>query len=266
VRRNPTRSALAAPFVAALLGGSAFAEPPLGPGSAAYGIYAQITERGHTVTLGPIAEIARHLPPAYDRAVVAAPVHRIVPLIAGKPVTPSLFVNTADFESHVASKGFGIDFVSTEADALIKNISLSLMLNPPPPVAGRAILPQPQPFLQLSARRIVSTASFTKVVPSRITDLGSAHFGGLTVSGSLVGNRKLAFTGEADKDMVLFQSPTVTITLNQQIQVGLISCSPNCVFTPYSITTDAVDISLDHANIDGRSVSGEIVLGQVRAD
>ncbi|HEY1260814.1 MAG TPA: hypothetical protein VGF34_16315 [Stellaceae bacterium] len=267
MRRKPARSAIAVPALgAALLAGPAFAGPPLGPGSTAYGIYVQITEHRNAVTLGPIAEIARNLPPAYDKAVVAAPVHRIVPLIAGKTVTPSLFLNAADFESHVASKGFGIDFVSTEADTLIKNINLSLMLNPPPPIAGHAILPQPQPFLQLSARHIASTASFTKVVPSRVTDLGSARFGGLTISGTLVGNRKLAFTGDADQDTILFQSPTVTITLNQQTQVGLISCSPNCVFTPYSITIDAVDISLDHANIDGHSVSGEIVLGQAHAN
>ncbi len=268
---NVTRVAVpgAALFFAYLLAGPAFAETPvaLGPSSAAYGIYAQVTDHGNTVTVGPIAEVDGSIPPAYDKSVAAAPVHRIVPLLAGNGVTPSLFINAADFESHVASKGFGVDTVSTEANTLIKTINLSLMLNPPPPIRpGTVILPQPQPFLQLSARRITSTANFTKVFPSLITDIGSAYFGGLTLSGTLVGNQKLVFTGDADKDTVLFQSPTVTITLNQETQAGLISCSPNCVFTPYSITTNAVDIYLDHANVNGRIVSGDIVLGQAHAD
>lgn len=248
--------------------GPAAAETPsaLGPSSAAFGIYAKITDHGNMVTFGPLAEVDGTIPPAYNKAVAAAPVHQIVPLLAGNGVTPSLFINAADFESHVASKGFGVDTVSTEANTLIKSINLSLMLNPPPPVVRSAILPRPQPFLQLSARRITSTANFTKVFPKLITDIGSAYFGGMTVSGTLVGNQKLVFTGDADKNTILFQSPTVTITLNQQTQVGLISCSPNCVFTPDSITTDAVDIYLDHANVNGRTVSGEIVLGQAHAD
>lgn len=258
----------AATLLANFLFCTAFAETPssLGPSSTAYGIYAAITERGNTVTFGPVADVEGNIPPAYNKSVAAAPVHRIVPLLSGSSVTPSLFIDAADFESHVASEGFGVDAVSTEANTLIKAIDLALMLNPPPPIAARGILPQPQPFLQLSARRITSTANFTKVFPKLITDTGSAYFGGLTVSGTLVGNRRLTFTGDADKDTILFRSPTVTITLNQQTQVGLISCSPICVFTPDSITTNAVDIYLDHANVNGRIVSGEIVLGQAFAD
>ncbi len=241
--------------------GLALAGPPSAASSAAYGIYAQFTQDGNSVSFGPIAQIEGSAPPAYDETVAAAPVHQIVPLVAGSIVTPSMFINAADFESHVASKGFGVDSVSSEAKTLIKSINLALMLNPPPPTASPG-LPQPQPFLALSARRITSTADFTKVVPRYASGTGSATFGGMIVSGTLVANQKLMFSGDAAKDTILFQSPTVTITLNQQTQVGLISCSPKCVFTPNSITTNAVDIYLNHANLGGQIISGEIVLGQ----
>jgi hypothetical protein len=125
---------------------------------------------------------------------------------------------------------------------------------------------EPVPFLTLSARHIGSTADFSLVVPRHSLATGSASFDHLVVDGSLVGNQRLEFTGDSDKDTYLYQSPRVTIILNRQVLVGLISCGPTCIFTPNRITTYAVDIVLDHADLDGRIVSGEIRLGRADAD
>ncbi len=57
---------------------------------------------------------------------------------------------------------------------------------------------------------------------------------------------------------VLYQSPTVTITLNQKITTALISCSPKCVFTPYSVDATGVDVTLNGARLGKHTVSGDI--------
>jgi len=137
------------------------------------------------------------------------------------------------------------------------------MLDPPPLVTSAQPL---QPFLSLSARHIASTADFSLVVPNYASVTGSADFDHLVVFGTLVTNQTLKFSGEARPNTVLYQSPHVTITLNHESSIGLITCNPKCVFIGEAITTYAVDILLDHANLDGQIVSGEILLGMAAAE
>jgi hypothetical protein len=64
---------------------------------------------------------------------------------------------------------------------------------------------------------------------------------------------------------VIYQSPTLTITLNRQIPAGVISCTPNCTFTPAAISEQAIDIVLTKAKLNGQTVSGEIIVGADQA-
>jgi hypothetical protein len=256
------RLAVAAAALAGLLPGMAAAGAA---SSAAYGIYAQFRQDGNAVEFGPLAASAGNAPPAYEERAAAENVRQVVPLVAGGSVTPSLFVDAARFASHVASKGFGVDSISAAADTASRVVNLALMLNPPPPAAV-APLPQPQPFLEVAAQQIQSAANFTLVVPNYPFASGGGRFADLRIRGSLVGNRALTFSGTAGKDTVLFHSANVTITLNRQVLVGVISCKPGCAFTPKAITTDAIAIVLDEANLFGQIVSGEIVLGVAKAD
>jgi hypothetical protein len=258
--RSPVVAGLA--LVAVLFPLAARAGPPAAA-SAAYGIYAEFRQDGNTVPFGPLAEIAGAAPPAYADRVAAARVQEVVPIVAGALPAPSLFVDAALFASHVASRGFGIDAISAEADSRGRDIQIALMLNPPPPANGRP--PQPQPFLMLSARRIEATANSSLVVPDHTTVDAGASFDRLVANGSLLGNQKVEFSGEAAKNKILFQSPNVTITLNRQLLTGLISCGLVCTFTADRIETGAVDVVLSDADLFGRRVSGEIVLGRAAA-
>lgn len=78
--------------------------------------------------------------------------------------------------------------------------------------------------------------------------------------------KELTFSGEAAANTVLFSSPTVDVTLDKQTFADLISCGPKCTTTPVSITTDAIDISLHNAPLFGRTVSGDIVIGETSAN
>ena len=69
----------------------------------------------------------------------------------------------------------------------------------------------------------------------------------------------------APRNTVLFQSATVTITLDEQVQAGLVTCDLTCHFNPVGITTDAIDVELHNANLEGHAVSGHIVVAQAKA-
>ena len=241
-------------------------QPPAGAAySAAFGIGAHFRSGGVATKLGRIAFTQGSAPPAYSRSAAAASVSKTVAIVPDTTPTPTLFVNATNVRSHVDSHGIEIDSVSAAGSAKLDSLGLSLNLNPLPPTAGAGV-PVPQPFLAVAATNVASDASFTRVFPSTDTATGSASFGSLTISGSLVGDKTLTFSGPAPKDTVLFQSPTVTITLDQQVEVGLITCSPDpCRFIPENITTDAIDIELHNADLDGHTVSGHIIVAQSRA-
>jgi hypothetical protein len=76
---------------------------------------------------------------------------------------------------------------------------------------------------------------------------------------------KLQYSGIPAQNHVLFQSPTLTITVNQRISAELISCTPKCVVTPVSIGANALEITLNNANLNGQRVSGQIDISGTEA-
>ncbi len=224
--------------------------------SSAYGISAQFTSGGKKTGLSPLDPASGSTPPNYSKSATLGSVQQIV-RITESSVTPALVVNAASLRSSVAG-GFGIDTISANGNATIKSLNLSLMLYPPPPTTT---LPEPQPFLEISATKVQSNANYSNQVPITPTVSAGAILSGMTISGSLVDNKILKFSGSPAANTVLFNSPTLTITLNQQMPAGVISCSPNCTFTPVAIKEQAIDIVLNHANLFGRIVSGEIGIG-----
>ncbi len=97
---------------------------------------------------------------------------------------------------------------------------------------------------------------------------GDASFHSLTVTGALVGGNTLTFSGNAAKNTVLYKSSTVTITLDDQTLL-LPPAATSGIIGP-TITTDAIDIQLNHAKFAGQTITGELryrpKLGELRAD
>jgi hypothetical protein len=96
----------------------------------------------------------------------------------------------------------------------------------------------------------------------------TANFSELTISGTLVGGKTLTFEGTQPVNHVLFCNSEVTITLNEQIIVATtVTCvvTRGCTITPGGIHVSAMHIVLTNANIFGRLVSGDVFLGEARA-
>jgi hypothetical protein len=237
--------------------------PSTGPvaSSSAYGIDGTFTSENQTIEVGPIGAVAGKAPRPYNKTVRVAKINKSAAIVEGSLPIPTFFLDASGIKSHAASQGIAIDSVSAEGDAAIKSLNLMISLNPPPPGAS----PLPLPFLALSGTAIASSANFSRVFPGTPVVTGSAEFGSLSIIGSLIGYQTLTYAGSAPKNTVIYQSPTVTITLNKEVVAGVISCQLRCAFTPSGITTRAVDISLNNADIRGSAVTGDIAIAESAA-
>ncbi len=262
---TPTMVSLAA-LLAATMAAPAIAQTGSAAASSADGLSAVFTVGDLSTGLGPVAPVEGSAPPAYNKTVHLATFNKIVTIIPSRSPVVALYTDATGIKSHAASGGIGIDFVSAEGDASLKSAALAINLNPPPP--GQTGEPTPQPYLEVIGKAITSMATLSQTFPQPPTVSGTTSFGTLTVSGSLLGSTVLHFSGPAAPDTVLYQSDTVTIILNHQAVPVVLSCAPSpgtCSATPTSITTDAVDILLNGADIRGAPVSGELTVARSAA-
>ncbi len=227
-------------------------------GSAASGLFADFTVGGVNTAISPVNRLdSSGLGSSYDKTAKSASYHRQLVLSTEGDMQPILTVDAANIISHVAG-GFGVDTISSKGAAEVLGLNVGLV---PKRAPGLAIVP----FLQISAHGLFESGSYNHVVPSFTTVSGFAGIKDLVISGSLVGNQTLHFSGPSKQNQILYQSPTVTIMLNQTTSTELISCEPKCVVTPYSVRTSALNISLTGAPIGPRKVTGQLVIGAADA-
>jgi hypothetical protein len=229
----------------------ALANNALAAGASAYGITASFTSGGVTTVINPANRLTGGTTTTFDHVKNSGTYQKTLLLAAGATPVPALVVTAKNFLSHVKG-GFGVDTISAEGDATTTALDISLELYPPVPG------PLPQPFLHITATRVKDTASYNSVVPKLAGVEAHADISGLAISGSLLHGVTLQYSGAPARNHVLFQSASMTITVNQRISSELISCTPKCVVTPVSIGASALEITLTNANIDGHKVSGQI--------
>ena len=242
-------SALSAVVVGLLAAGNASAA-----GGSALGLSASFTTDGVSTALGRVNEIGSGTASTYDKTKSIAAYSKKLVLTADGGSPPTLTVDTLAERSHLKG-GFGLDTDSALGAASVASINLKLAPYTPPNSDVVAA-----PYLQITATRVSETAGYNliAIVPSRTTVSATGTIDTLTVTGPLVGGKTLTFSGSPKESTVLYQSPTVTITLNQKITTALISCTPKCVFTPYSVRATGLDVTLNSAKLGKHIVSGDI--------
>jgi hypothetical protein len=227
-------------------------------GASAFGISASFSSGGATTVINPVNPLKGGTSTTFDKTANSGAYQKTLLLAAGATPVPALVVSAKNFQSHVKG-GFGVDTISAEGDANATGLDISLQLYPPVPG------PVPQPFLHITAAAVHDNGSYNLVVPALAGVDASAFISGLTVTGTLLHGVTLQYSGAPARNHILFQSPTMTITLDQRISAELISCTPKCVITPVSIGATAIEITLTNANINGHKVSGQIDIGGTAA-
>jgi hypothetical protein len=240
----------------------AFAAPAFAGSGAntALGIDTHFETKDLATHLGPVGFVAHNNNGAYDKSVHVNSISENAAIVPQLP-PPTIFLNGSNITSVVKNSGITVDSETSEATASVGRAALMLNLNPPPPTAV-----VPQPYLQISGKNFTSTANFNTVFPTFVTAFGSSSVQNLRIFGSVLGSTVVTYSGSAAPNTVVYDSPTVTITLNKQVESGIITCIPDpCIFKVTSITVAAVDISLNKAMIDGHKVTGDIVIAQAQA-
>jgi hypothetical protein len=232
---------------------------PVSPSSQAGALSAQLTVDDVQTNFGPVASVEGSDPGPYDNKVSLAHEKTDVSLVPSL-ITPTLSLDAHDLHAEVKSGGVGIDTLGAAAQANLGATTVSLNLKPLPPT----LPPVPAPLLTVTLKGAHAHSEFSEVVPMPATAKGSAGFDSLTISGSLIGGATLHFSGDVKPNTVVYSTPQLTITLNRQLRVGLISCTPTCSFTLASFATQAIDISINHAKWYGHKISGDIAIGQTQ--
>jgi len=236
----------------------AWAQTASAAGASAYGITGSFTSGGVTTVLAPVNRLTGGTTSTFDKVANSGAYQNTLLLSAGATPVPALVVTAKNFLSHVKG-GFGVDTISAEGDATTTGLDISLQLYPPVPG------PFPQPFLHITAARIEDSASYNLVVPTLAGVDARAVISGLAIGGSLLHGVTLQYSGIPAQNHVLYQTPTMTITLDQRISAALISCTPKCQVTPVNISASAIGITLNNADINGHKVSGYIAIGNATA-
>jgi hypothetical protein len=212
---------------------------------------------GDLTTLPAVAPAQGSAPPSYNHK-DALPDYAKVLNIAHKLAPPAaLYAHLTGVWDHVMGSGFGVDSHVSEGDASIATAALMLNLNPPP-TAG--IVP-----LLISATGVHASASY-RVVPRSTLVSGTASFGELIITGSLLGGTTLTYSGTPPANYLLFSNAEVSITLNEQVATT-VTCvvGQECTVIPDGIHVEAVHVALTKADIFGRIVSGDLFLGEAQA-
>jgi hypothetical protein len=209
---------------------------------------------GFTTTVAPFAQVSGAAPPAYDDTKRVASFNRLYDLTPGDSNELSLQMQATHMLNSANSAGMGIDEIGATgaADLGSAYFLLADTLGPSGPTALG---------LSVEATGVHSESSSSFVVGSRGFVSGDASFSSVTITGALVNGEALHFSGDAAPDTVLYSSPTVTITLDDQILL----LPPATGLIGPTITTDAIDIRINDAKFGGHTISGDFAFGQSSA-
>ena len=212
---------------------------------------------GFTTTVAPFAPVSGSAPPAYDQTKTVASFDHLYELTPSELNDLSLQVEAAHMFNAASSAGLGVDEIGANgmADFSSAHFLLTDTLGP----TGLTAL-----GLSVEATGVHTDSNSSFVFgPNRGFLAGDANFHSLTITGELVGGKTLTFSGDAAPDTVLYSSPTVTITLDEQ-RLLLPPAATGGVIGPM-ISTDAVDIQFNGAKFLGNTISGHFDIGQSSA-
>lgn len=236
-----------------------------GSQSTAVAITASFRAQGVATQLQPIAAVSGAMSRIYDSTQTVPSVSESLAIAPGDP-TPTLFVSGEGLTSHTSSvMNTGRSRTSVGGNTLA-NARLILTGGPPPGGVPDAAAPA----LLIATRELVSSANFNAGATTRGSAIGLMSVGRLSISGHLVGDQVLRYSGSVAQNTVIFRSPEVTITLNRQLELGTTVCDDDCVEAPLSdgvgaIRIVAIDVQLHDAMVGKSKVSGEIRVNQATA-
>jgi hypothetical protein len=213
---------------------------------------------GLTTPIDPFAPVSGSAPPAYDDTSRMGSFDCTYDLTSAEANTLSLTMQATDMVNTAKSPGIGVDEIGASGAADLGSASF-VLADSRGPMPSLSVL-----GLSVEATGVHSGSDSSFVFGPDTGSLGGdASFHSLKVTGALVNGDTLTFSGNAAKDTVLYSSPTVTITLDDQTLM-LPPAATSGIIGP-TITTDAIDIQFNHAKFAGQTITGDFDIGQSSA-
>ncbi len=256
-------SAIGAALLALAAGPAAAQE---GPPSTATAIVAKFTAAGVASQIRPIATVSGALSRAYDSTETVAQVSETVAIAPGDP-TPTLFVTGEGLSSHAAAHGRAGGGRESLGANSVAHLRLVLTAQSS---TGSGDGPT-VPALIIEVRELATSAYFDSQAATRSAAMGLMTVGSLSISGGLVGGETLRRSGQVAPNTILYNSPQVTITLNRQVESGVVTCDEeDCAEAPIGLGVGVirmvgVDVALHGALVGSTRVSGQIRVDQATA-
>ncbi|TAK91923.1 MAG: hypothetical protein EPO09_15555 [Aquabacterium sp.] len=261
--------------------------------SSAYAVSAELsTDGGSPVHMAPQLETSgiTTLGQTYSKPLHSAMISkslRLVPSLSRSPVLTVLELQGTT----LAVGSNGVDTINTSGTSSAGSGTIALILplrsviDPPRPLPvpassassvddAKSVSAQPLPPLNVTALRVQfnklkAAAQYSQVIPGPSQRSGSASFGSLVLSGTLVGTKPLTFSGEIKPNTVVVDTPSVKVTLNAQTIPQNPVCDPGKPCPLFrvleTVETKAVLVELTNASVLGHQVSGNIVIGDAEA-
>jgi hypothetical protein len=229
------------------------------PASSAAGLYGLLASQGTGTATGRIGSTSGHGAATYSRYASVPLFSEALGIISKGNLIGEMALVTSGIVAHASSTGTKGATVQTEADTSVASVSVQLTLLP------TTAVPTPAPLLTLTASNVTASVTDTRTLPAVSTPVGTASFGALSLSGSLVGGKTLTFSGVAPANTVLYDDAYMTVTLNQQVVTGSIDCTPTCQFVPQSMTANAIAVQMHKEPVAGKPATGDIFIGMNEA-
>lgn len=229
-------------------------------GTSAYGVAGNINSAGSSVTIAPVGPLQAGGPKPFTHNALVPLFSESVGIASGSNYIGSVAIVTSGIANHLSSSGIAAIPAQAEADTAISSVQVTVAL--PPPSAPSD--PVPPPLLALTATNVAARASESKSSPFVPQQDGTASFGSLTLSGTMLNGQNLTFQGSAPANTVLYSDANMIVTLNEQTLTGVMNCVPQCNFVPEKMVTSAVHIQLFNKPVVGKvAVSGNLEIAQV---
>lgn len=234
-----------------------------GTTSSAFGISAGLQSGGTGTAITPVGHVAGSGTKPFAHHGSVPLFSESLGLVSAGNMIGSLAVTASGIATHVMSNGAASTSQESEADTTVASYQATLALLPP----EGSTQPAPAPLLSISATDVTGQVIDTESSMLPVVQTGTASFGSLLITGSLLGTQTLTFQRDAPANTVLYDDPNMTVELNQQDVTGAIECTPICVFVPRRMTANALIIELYQKPLIGNHTKAnmQIIVAQDEA-
>lgn len=122
------------------------------------------------------------------------------------------------------------------------------------------------PYVTVTLSGSQSTATYVPGGSDQGTAFGGSTLGTVTITGTLLQGQTITRDLNVGPNTVVWNQNGVKLTLRATAPIKPTLCGSSCATLPYGVASDAVNLTLTNAQVNGKTVSGTVTLGHAQAN